>query len=183
MDAATRDDGGRAGRRQQARDLGHACRDPAAARRIGQIRGSKKVAGKSNASVWTSWGRAMVTAPVSAGSVRTRIASGSAVSSCSGRMIRSKKRADRPEAVVHAHVRVDRVLQLLEDVALATGRVRVGGQQQHRQPVDVAVRGAGDHVGGARPDRRGARRASSGGGASLAYPIAVWTIDCSLRPW
>ena len=41
----------------------------------------------------TSCGSAITTAPVSAGSVSTRIASGSAVSSCSGRVMRSKKRA------------------------------------------------------------------------------------------
>ena len=39
-----------------------------------------------------SCGKAIVTAPVSAGSVSTRMASGNAVRSCSGREIRSKKR-------------------------------------------------------------------------------------------
>ena len=40
-----------------------------------------------------SCGSAITTAPASAGLVSTRIASGSAVSSCSGRVMRSKKRA------------------------------------------------------------------------------------------
>src|SRR5439155_508333 len=40
-----------------------------------------------------SCGRAITTAPTSLGLVSTRIASGSAVSSCSGRVIRSKNRA------------------------------------------------------------------------------------------
>ena len=41
---------------------------------------------------WTSWGSDSTTAPVSTGSVSTRIACGSAVSSCSGRLMRSKNR-------------------------------------------------------------------------------------------
>ena len=56
------------------------------------MRGSRNASGTSNASVWTSSGMASVTAPVSAGSVSTRIASSAAGTSCSGRSIRSKKR-------------------------------------------------------------------------------------------
>ena len=49
--------------------------------------------GQSWASAWTSWGMARTTAPVSAGSVSTRMAFSSEGMSCSGRLIRSKKRA------------------------------------------------------------------------------------------
>ncbi len=52
---------------------------------IVQTRGSKNCAGYSNASVCVSCGKASVTAPVSAGEVSTRMASGSAVSNCSAR--------------------------------------------------------------------------------------------------
>ena len=48
--------------------------------------------GQSKTSAWTSWGMAMVTAPVSAGSVSTRMAFSSEGMSCSGRLMRSKKR-------------------------------------------------------------------------------------------
>ena len=56
------------------------------------VRSSNKRDGKAYACACTSCGSAIVTVPVSAGSVSTRIASGSAVRSCSGREIRSKKR-------------------------------------------------------------------------------------------
>ena len=52
-------------------------------------RGSRNASGTSNASACTSSGIASVTAPVSAGSVRTRIASSAAGISCSGRSTRS----------------------------------------------------------------------------------------------
>jgi hypothetical protein len=61
-------------------------------RSIVQTCSSKKLAGYSKACAWTSCGNEIVTAPVSAGLVRTRIASGSAVRSCSGRLMRSKNR-------------------------------------------------------------------------------------------
>jgi 3D-(3,5/4)-trihydroxycyclohexane-1,2-dione acylhydrolase (decyclizing) len=48
--------------------------------------------GQSNASACTSCGRQRVTAPVSAGSVRTRIAPSRAAGSCSGRQTRSNHR-------------------------------------------------------------------------------------------
>ena len=59
-------------------------------RGIVQTRGSNNERGNSAASACTSCGNARVTAPVSAGDVRTRIASISAAGSCSGRLIRSQ---------------------------------------------------------------------------------------------
>jgi hypothetical protein len=53
-------------------------------------RGANSWPGQSYASACTSWGSASVTAPVSAGSVSTRIARSSALGSCSGRQMRSK---------------------------------------------------------------------------------------------
>ncbi len=55
-----------------------------------QTRLPKSFVGKSYASACTSCGRQMVTAPVSAGSVRTRIAASSDGISCSGRLMRSQ---------------------------------------------------------------------------------------------
>src|SRR5260370_1276499 len=61
-------------------------------RRTCQTRFSKNSAGHSKASAWTSSGRLIVAAPVSAGSVIMRNASGKLASNCSGREIRSKNR-------------------------------------------------------------------------------------------
>ena len=112
-----------------------------------------------------SCGKAIVTVPVSIGSVSTRIASGRAVKICSGRVIRSKKRLTGPEAVVDAHVRGDRMLELLEDRPLVASRVVIGREQEHRQVVDRRDGRARDHVGRAGPDRRraGQRRQSQVG--------------------
>ena len=57
-------------------------------RRTRQTRRSNSSSANSNASACTSCGSASVTAPVSAGSVSTRIAASSAGASCSGRSIR-----------------------------------------------------------------------------------------------
>ena len=57
-----------------------------------QVRSVKRSSGQSWASACTSCGSARVTAPVSAGSVSTRIAASSADGSCSGRLIRSQNR-------------------------------------------------------------------------------------------
>ena len=69
-------------------------RSSASGRGLGIVhtRGSNSASGYGKASAWTSCGRASVTAPVSAGDVRTRIASGSAATICSGRLIRSQYR-------------------------------------------------------------------------------------------
>ena len=97
----------------------------------------------------------ITTAPASAGSVSTRMAAGSAVSSCSGRVMRSKKRQTGRNASLTVTSASTRVLQLLQHRALVPGRVGVAGQQQHGQPVDGGQRGAGDHVHRARADRGG----------------------------
>ena len=61
-------------------------------RRMTQSRPAKNPAGKSQACDWMSCGSESTTAPASTGSVSTRMAAGSAVSSCSGRVMRSKNR-------------------------------------------------------------------------------------------
>ena len=73
---------------------------------------------------------------VSTGSVSTRIGRGSAVSSCSGRVMcgRKCKQAHRAERVVDGHVRLERVLQLL----------------QHRTPCLVGVGSLGRSSTGSR---------------------------------
>ena len=61
---------------------------------------------------------------------------------------------DRAERVVRARVLGARPLQLLEDRRLDPLGERVAGHQQHRHVVDRGRRGARDHVGRARADRR-----------------------------
>ena len=62
----------------------------------------------------------------------------------------------RAEAVVRRYRAVAEALHLLQHrVGPARGE-HVAWQQQHRQPVDMRHRRRGDHVGGARSDRRGA---------------------------
>ena len=108
-----------------------------------------------------------MTAPVSAGDVRTRIASGSAVIELLGAVDPIPVARHRLEAVVHRHVL--RVRSTRAAAGPAPGR-RVGEdvarQQQHRQAVDRRRRRAGDHVGRARADRRGAGERRAGGCAS-----------------
>ena len=103
-----------------------------------------------------SSGSASTTAPVSAGSVSTRIASSSDGTSCSGRVIRSKKRDTGLNASLAGHDPVVRRLDLLQHGVRRARRERVAREQQHRQPVDGRDRGAGDHVRRARTDRGGA---------------------------
>jgi hypothetical protein len=57
-----------------------------------QVRSANSSTGQSKASACTSCGKHSVTAPVSAGSVSTRIADNRAPGSCSGRQMRSKYR-------------------------------------------------------------------------------------------
>ena len=64
---------------------------------------------------------------------------------------------DGRERVVHRHVAPRGHLELLQHRIRRMRREDVAGKQQHRQPVDRRERRAGDHVRGARPDRRGAR--------------------------
>ena len=52
----------------------------------------------------------------------------------------------RPERVVDRHVTGVRRLELLQHRGRAAGREGVGGEQQHREPVDRRQRGTGDHV-------------------------------------
>jgi hypothetical protein len=61
-------------------------------RPIRHTRVANSSSGQSAASTAVSCGSASVTAPVSAGSVSTRMAASSAAGSCSGRQIRSKQR-------------------------------------------------------------------------------------------
>ena len=88
-DAAARDDerplgaANELGRQRERRASG-------TARGTVQARSARNSSGQSNASAWTSCGKASVTAPVSAGLVSTRIAASAAGITCSGREIRSK---------------------------------------------------------------------------------------------
>ena len=105
-----------------------------------------------------SCGKAIVTVPVSIGSVSTRIASGRAVRICSGRGDPIEEAADGAKAVVDADVRGDRVLELLKHRPLMPSGIVIGGEQEHRQMIDRRKRSARDHVGRAGADGRRARQ-------------------------
>ena len=128
-----------------------------------QVRGSKSAVGKSHASAWTSWCSESVTAPVSAGSSSTRIASGSAVDQLLGAGDPVEEGAERPEGVVHREVGLERVLERLHHRSLAAVRERVGRQQQHRHAVDGRGRRARQQVRGARGRSTPCTRASTAG--------------------
>ena len=70
----------------------------------------------------------------------------------------------RLEAIVDADILRARRLHLLQDRRNVAARENVAGQQQHRQPVHRCQRRAGNHVGRAGPDRRGAGKG--------AHPVA-----------
>ena len=141
------DDRGRAGERRRLGDRARTC----------QTRGANSSAGQSHASVCTSCGSASVTAPVPAGSVSTRMAASRADGSCSGRQTRSKNTDTGRNASLTDTSSGRGVLQFLQDGRGDPGGEHIAGQQQDRQPVDGGEGGAGDHVRGARADRRGAR--------------------------
>ena len=73
-----------------------------------------------------------MTAPVSAGSVSTRIAASSDSGSCSGRLIRSQNRDTGLKQSLTLTSSDVRVLELLEHGVGHPGREDVAGQQQHR---------------------------------------------------
>ena len=122
-------------------------------RGTGQIRSRNSSSGQSCASACTSCGSARVTAPVSAGSVSTRMAASSAEGSCSGRQMRSKNRDTGRNASLTLMSCRGGQLELLQHRVGHPGGEGVARQQQHRQPVDGGQRGPGHHVGRAWPDR------------------------------
>ena len=69
-----------------------------------QIRLENSSTGQSNASACTSSGKQMVTAPVSAGSVSTRIAARSAAGQLLGTLHPVEPARDRPEGIVDRHI-------------------------------------------------------------------------------
>ena len=107
-----------------------------------------------------------MTAPVSAGLVRVRIASSRAVGSWSGRLIRSQYLRDGLERVVGRVVPGEARLQLLQHRSGAPAGEDVAGQAQHRQPVHRGGGRAGDHVRRAGTDRACCRPARRGGSSS-----------------
>ena len=129
----------------------------ARARGTYQVRDRNSSSGKSQASAWTSCGRLSVTAPVSAGLVRVRIASSSAVRQLLGPVDPVPVLRDGLERVAGRVVPGEVRLQLLQHRAGAAAGEDVAGQAQHRQPVHGGGGCAGDHVGGARADRGGDR--------------------------
>ena len=97
-----------------------------------QVRSANSDSGQSNASACTSCGIATVAAPVSTGSVSTRIAPSSAAGSCSGRHTRSKYRDSGLNASLTVTSPRGRQLEFLQHRRADAGGEGVGGQQQHR---------------------------------------------------
>ena len=95
-----------------------------------------------------------MTAPVSAGSVSTRIAFIKRRDELFRPADPVEEARHRPEDVVDGDVEGAGVLELLEHrVGHPVGEL-VGREEQHRDPVGRRERGTGDHVGRARADRR-----------------------------
>ena len=102
-------------------------------RRTCQTRRSNSSSGQSNASACTSWGSASVTAPVSAGSVSTRIAASSARRELLGPLDPVPVPRDRPERVVDRDVvGASGPRAPAAPVPARAGGEHVAGQQQHR---------------------------------------------------
>ena len=137
-------------------------------------------AGTSNASDWTSSGRASVTAPVSAGSVSTRIASSAAGISCSGRSTRSKKRDTGLKQSLTETSRRGAPRASGAPGGRPRGE-RVAREQQDRQAVDRRQRRAGHHVRRPRADRASCTRTSRAGfaGARSRPPCGPSPARCA----
>ena len=118
-----------------------------------QVRSANSCSGQSSASAWTSCGSEIVTAPVSAGSVSTRIALEQGRGQLLGAVDLVEVLRQRAEGVVDGDVAGPRQLELLEHGGGGARREGARGQQQHRQAVDGGQRRAGEHVRRARADR------------------------------
>ncbi len=151
-------------------------------RPIRQTRSANSSTGQSNASACTSSGRASVTAPVSAGSVSTRIAPSSAAGNCSGRHTRSKNLLNGRNAS-------------LTETSYPNGcssSCRTG-EATRVAKMSLASSSTGSRlmVASAAPvsmfDEPGPTDAVTANVSSRsfcrAYPTAMCTIACSLRPW
>ena len=121
-----------------------------------QTRFANSSSGQSNASACTSCGSAIVTAPVSAGSVSTRIAPSRACASISGRHTRSKNRhSGRNASLTWMSYPVGCSSSCSTGLPTLVAKMSLGSNSTGCRFV-VATRGAGQHVRRARPDRRGA---------------------------
>ena len=145
-----------------------------------QIRGSRNAAGKSNTSAWASWGSARTTAPVSAGDVRTRIASIAPVMSCSGREIRSQyretglKQSLTETSSVSARSSCWRTGATRRETKMSPGRRRTGTRLTVATAAPVTMFVAPGPIELVQASARSRR-------LRFAYATAVWTIPCSLR--
>ncbi len=146
-----------------------------------QVRSANSDSGQSNASACTSCGNAMVAAPVSTGSVSTRIAPSSAAGSCSGRHTRSKNRDSGLNAsltVISLSCGCSRSCKtgaLTRVAKVSDGKSRTGNRLMvaNAAPVSMFVE----------PGPMLAVTAHAWSRSfCLAYPAAVCTIACSLRP-
>ncbi len=153
----------------------------AGARGMCHTRSRKNSTGKSWASAWTSVGRASVTAPVSAWSVSTRIASGAAQSNCSGRSIRSqyfdtgRKESFTDIAEVHGNSTCCSTGLGMREAGMSAGSRSTGSRLMvaPAAPVTRLVAPGPIEVTQAMVRSRL---------LILAKPAAAWTIACSFRP-
>ena len=145
-------------------------------------RGANSSSGQSYAWACTSCGSAMVTAPVSAGSVSTRAAPSSAAGSCSGRHTRSKNRdTGRNTSLTLTSPNRGSSSSCNTGLATRVAKTSPGNRSTGSRftvasaaPVTMLVAPGPIEVVQARVDNRLRIRAN---------PAAACTIPCSLRPW
>ena len=151
-------------------------------RRMCHSRSAKNSSGTSMISACTSSGRQIVTAPVSTGSVSTRIAPKSAEKTCSGRCTRSKKRERGLKASLTeidascgtsscCNTGSDERLAKVSDGSKSTGKRFVVATAA---PVNILVAPGPTEAAHAKVARRRLMRAKADDSC---------TIACSLRAW
>ena len=131
-----------------------------------QTRRSNSSTGQSYACTWTSCGKQTVTAPVVGRVGQHAHRAHQRRGELLGPPDPVEVGRDRAERVVDGEVAGVRLLELLQQRRGGAVRERVGGQQQHGQPVDRRQRGAGQHVRRAGPDAGG----DDPGLAALLHP-------------
>lgn len=169
-----------------------ACRIAATARSSGPVsgsgrrmchsRGCRNATGTSSCSACTSSGRAIVTAPVSAGSVRTRIAWSAIEKSCSGRTTRSKKReSGRNASVTWIEVSCGISICCSTGSVVRVAKVSDGSSSAGSRFV-VASAAAVSMLAAPGPTEAVAAKVARRR-CIRANPTASCTIACSLRAW